>query len=101
TGIVESPVGRESRPAVGRVDGLAVQGAAEIGRHADVVGDAVADAVAAGHAPGQIVLAPSEEVTRERTAIAEVLLVQEHAVVERVEDRLNAGLDVAPGLLDP
>ena len=78
-----------------------VKRAAKIGRHADIVGDAVAKAIAAGHAPGQIVLAPGEEIARERTAIAQILLVQEHAVVKRVEDRLDAGLDVAPGLLDP
>jgi hypothetical protein len=53
--VIEPTVERKVRAAVRRVDRLAVQGAAEIGRHADVVGDAIADAVAAGHTPGQIV----------------------------------------------
>src|SRR5438094_15591 len=51
-------------------------------------------------APDQVVLAPGEKVAGNRAAVTEVLLVEEHAVIERVEDRLCADLDVAPGLLD-
>src|SRR5947207_15467303 len=99
--IVERPVSAEERSTIRGVDGLTPKPAAEIGRDTDIVGDAVAETVAAPDAPGQIVLAPGEEITRDRAAIAQVLLVQEHTVVEGVEDRLPAHLDVAPGLLDP
>src|SRR5262249_872390 len=90
----------EERPAVRRVDGLPAKRAAEIGCDADVVGDAIAEAVAAANTPGQVVLAPGEEVAGNSAAITEILLVEEHAVVERAEDGLGADLDVAPGLLD-
>src|SRR5438067_9422672 len=99
--IIERPVSAEERSTIRGVDGLPPKPAAEIGRDTDIVGDAVAETVAAADAPRQIVLAPGEEITRDRAAIAQVLLVQEHTVVEGVEDRLPAHLDVAPGLLDP
>src|SRR5438270_4813620 len=99
--IVERPVSAEERSTIRGVDGLPPKPAAEIGRDTDIVGDAVAETVAAADAPRQIVLAPGEEITRDRAAIALILLVQEHTVVEGVEDRLPAHLDVAPGLLDP
>src|ERR1044072_6352911 len=62
--------------------------------------DAVAETIAGARTPGQIVLAPGKKVAGNRAAIALVLLVQEHAVVERIMDCLEAGLDMAPRLLD-
>src|SRR5438067_408062 len=98
--IVERPVSAEERSTIRGVDSLTPKPAAEIGRDTDVVGNAIAKTVAGCRAPGQIVLAPGKEVTRQRAAVTEVLLVEEHAVVERVEDGLDAGLDMTPGLLD-
>jgi hypothetical protein len=75
--VVQRPVGREERPAVRRVNRLAAERAAEIGRDADVVADLIAEAVAGGRAPRQIVLAPGEEIAGQRTAVTLILLVQE------------------------
>src|SRR5204863_8205047 len=50
--------------------------------------------------PGQIFLAPGEEIATLSAAISLILLVQEHAVVQRILDRRQTRLDMAPGLLD-
>src|SRR5207248_1875539 len=101
-GVVEPPIGREKRPAVGGVEGLAQQRAAEIGR--DRAGahraDHLADAFAGRRAPGQIVLAPGEEIAGQGAAITDPAAGQEHAVIQRQIAHGRPGLDMAPGLLD-
>src|SRR5712671_671473 len=87
--IVDRPARAEIRPAVGcgeRAAGAAAEGAAEIGCHPDVVGDLITEAVAPGQATADAVLAPGEEVAGNRTAIAEIALREEAAVVQREPD---------------
>src|ERR1051326_5348902 len=99
--VVERAVGREEGPAVRRVDCLTGQRTTKIGCDTDIVADLIAKSVPGRGAPGPIVLSPGEEIARQRAAIALILLVQEHAIVQRIVDRRQTGLDMAPGLLDP
>src|SRR5204863_5213990 len=100
--VIELTVGREERPAVGGVESLTNQRAAEIGRHRAGAhrADHLADALAGREAPGQIVLAPGEEIAGEGAAVADPALVHILAVIEGEVAHHRTGLQMAPGLLD-